>query len=116
MAAAKYKLKLEQGATLRKPFTWKAAGVAVDLTGYTGRMQIRPAVESDEVIAELTTENGGILIDSPETGTFILYASDVTTAAMDFDQAVYDIELIDQIGDVTRIVSGVATLSREVTR
>lgn len=116
MAAAKYKLKLEQGATLRKPFTWKADGVAVDLTGWTGRMQIRPEIDADEILASLTTENGGILIEAPESGTFTLYMDDATTAALDFDQAVYDIELIAPNGDVFRFLSGVVTLSLEVTR
>lgn len=116
MAAAKYKLKLEQGATLRKPFTWKAAGVPVDLTGWTGRMQIRPEIDSAEVLAELTTENGGILIDAPTSGTFVLYLDDAATAALDFEQAAYDVELQAPSGDVTRIMQGVVTLSREVTR
>lgn len=116
MAAAKYKLKLEQGVTLRKPFTWRAAGDPVILTGYKARMQIRPEIDSSAVLAELTTENGGILIEAPTTGTFVLYLDDVITAALEFDQAVYDVEMIAPNGDVTRVMQGVVTLSREVTR
>lgn len=116
MAAAKYKLKLEQGVTLRKPFTWRAAGVLVDLTGYKARMQIRPEVGSSAVLAGLTTENGGILIDDPASGTFVLYLDDVAMAALEFDEAVYDVELIAPNGDVIRVMQGVVTLSPEVTR
>ncbi len=116
MAAAKYKLKLEQGVTLRKPFTWRAASDPVILTGYKARMQIRPEIDSSAVLAELTTENGGILIEAPTTGTFVLYLDDVITAALEFDQAVYDVEMIAPNGDVTRVMQGVVTLSREVTR
>ncbi|MBP7657633.1 MAG: hypothetical protein KA742_13940 [Pseudoxanthomonas sp.] len=114
MAAAKTKLKIEQGATFRKVFIWKAAGVPVDLTGWTGRMQIRPDVASDEVIASLTTENGGI--DIEDAGTFVLYLSSEQTTAMTFDSAVFDLELVAPNGDVTRLMQGVVTLSPQVTR
>lgn len=116
MAAAKYKLKLEQGVTLRQPFTWRAAGVPVDLTGYAARMQIRPEIGSSAVLAELTTDNGGILITDPVSGTFVLYLDDAATAELEFDEAMYDVELIAPNGDVIRVLQGVVTLSPEVTR
>ena len=115
MATVKYKLKLDQGATLRKPFTWKAGGEPVDLAEYTGRMQIRETIDAEEVIAELTSDNGGIII-GPDVGTFTLYMSATETAALDFDSAVYDVELQSPNGDVTRILAGDVTLTREVTR
>jgi hypothetical protein len=115
MPAVKYKLKIDQGATLRKPFTWKAAGQPVDLTGYSARMQIRETLEAETMIHELTTENGGILIGD-EPGQFTLYISAEDTAGFNFESAVYDLELIAPDGDVTRILAGDVTLSREVTR
>ena len=114
MTAARFKIKLEQGATYRRPFKWKSGGVLVDMTGYTGRMHIRPDIDSSNIIATLTTENGGITIFP--SGTFTLFISDADTALLDFEEAVYDIELIAPNGDVTRILEGIATLSREVTR
>lgn len=85
------------------------------MTGWTARMQIRPEVGSEIVIAELTTENGGITIDPPE-GKINLYLSDVETSAFSFEDAVYDIELVDQSGDVRRDIEGKIKLSPEVTR
>ena len=42
MAAAQYDILIEQGATFSRTFVWKdSSEVAVDLTGYTARMQIR---------------------------------------------------------------------------
>lgn len=35
----------------------------LDLTGCTARMQIRNKVSSPDILCELTTENGGIVID-----------------------------------------------------
>ena len=85
------------------------------MTGWTARMQIRPEVGSETVIAELTTENGGITIDPPE-GKINLYLSDVETSAFSFESAVYDIELVDQSGNVYRDIEGKIKLSPEVTR
>ena len=115
MAAAKYKLKIEQGATWRKVFVWKAAGVPVDMTGWKARMQIREAVDADEILQELTSENGGIAIE-PLLGQFTLKLTDTQTSALEFDEAVYDVELIAPNGDVIRVMQGVVTLSPEVTR
>jgi len=115
MATVKYKLKIDQGATLRKPFTWKAGGEPVDLTEFTARMQIRETIDAEEVIAELTTENGGIII-GPDPGAFQIHMPATDTAALDFDSAVYDLELVSPTGDVTRILAGDVTLTREVTR
>lgn len=85
------------------------------MTGWTARMQIRSEVSSETVIAELTTENGGITIE-PLEGKINLYLSDVETSGFSFESAVYDIELVDQLGDVHRDIEGKIKLSPEVTR
>ncbi|MCC6475110.1 MAG: hypothetical protein IT514_15355, partial [Burkholderiales bacterium] len=89
----------------------------VDLTGSTARMQIRPYVESPDadILLSLTTANGGISLGGAN-GTISLLASAAATAALDFDTAVYDLEVIDGSGLVTRLLSGMVTLSKEVTR
>ena len=115
MTAAKLKLGLEQGATLRKLFTWKADGVPVSLTGWTARMQVRESIDATDIIHELTTENGGVIL-AAEPGAFTLYIGAADTAAFDFENAVYDLEFIAPNGDVTRLMQGEVTLSREVTR
>ncbi len=67
-------------------------------------------------MAELTTENGGILMPEPETGTFYLYMDDMEMAALSFESGVYDIEFVAPNGDVTRLMKGNVSLDREVTR
>lgn len=115
MAAVKYKLRIDQGATVRKSFTWKAGGEPVDLTDSQARMQIRETIESEDVIADLTTENGGIIIED-EVGQFTIYIAAEETEKFQFESAVYDLELVSPDGDVTRILAGDVTLSTEVTR
>lgn len=117
MAAFKANLAIDQGATFRKRFTWKSGtpAVPVNLTGYTARMQIRAELESAAILAELTTENGGIALGGV-TGTIDLYLSHTDTTAYAWDSGVYDIELIAPNGDVLRRIKGSVSVSKEVTR
>lgn len=117
MAAFKAKLSIDQGATFRKQFIWKTGTPAtpVNLTGYTARMQIRPAVESATVLATLTTENGGIALGGA-AGTIDLFLSHTATTAFAWEEGVYDLELITPAGDVLRKIAGVVVVTREVTR
>lgn len=116
---AKVSLSINQGATYRKTFTYKAgpenAPVAVDLTGYTARMQLRESQESADVLVELNTENGGIALGGI-AGTIALYLSAAATAAFTWTGAVYDLELIAPNGDVLRKLEGAVTVRPEVTR
>lgn len=113
--AVKHKIKIEQGATFNYPITWKPGGVTADLTGFTARMEIRPSIDSDVVLARLDTINGSILIDGL-LGKVTLYLTDAQTALLKFDDAVYDLELVAPNEEVTRLIEGSVSLSREVTR
>jgi hypothetical protein len=87
----------------------------IDLSGYTGRMQIRSDIDSATVIAELTTANGGVLIDNT-LKTITLSIPATATAGFTFTTAVYDLELVSAGSQVTQFCGGVITLYKEVTR
>lgn len=112
-------LKIKQGATFRKRVTWKAGPegtpVVVNLTGYTARMQIRSDIASPDVLVELTTENGGIVLGGVN-GTIDLFISDEATGLYEWDTGVYDIELQSSIGDVKNLFGGNVSVNKEVTR
>ena len=78
-------------------------------------MQIRPEIDSGEVIADLTTENGGLVIYGIE-GKVSIHITSSQTEAFSFEDAVYDIELVALNGDVDRFLEGSVRLSPEVTR
>jgi hypothetical protein len=116
MAAANYNFEIEQGATLLKPIVWKdSVGAAVNLTGYTAKMQVRQNASSDEILLELSSANNKIAITSL-TGTITLIFSAATTAAIDWKRGKYDLELTSADGTVTRLIEGEITVSREITR
>jgi hypothetical protein len=86
----------------------------VDLAGYTARMQIRGSLDSANVIQELTTANGGVILDNTlKTITILLTATQ--TAALTFNSAVYSLELVTT-ADVYTFCTGSLTLVKEITR
>lgn len=87
----------------------------VNLAGFTARMQIRSKLEDTVVIKELTTQNGGIIIDNT-TKTIQLYMTATDTAALTFSTGVYSLELVSGSGEVTQLITGTITLVKEVTR
>lgn len=120
MPAHKLNLKLDQGATFDKVLTWKTGAkaslaVPVDLTGCTARSQIRAEVESEVVLLELTTENGRIQLGGP-TGTIRILIDATTTAAINWESGVYDLEVVFPEGRVDRRLAGSVSVSKEVTR
>ena len=86
----------------------------VSLSGYTARMQIREKITSDTVIYELTTTNGGIVLDDTAK-TITLVIPDSATTLFTFTSAVYSIEFIKS-GEVSPFASGNVSLVKEVTR
>ena len=85
----------------------------VDLTGYTARMSIKDKI-GGAVLHSLTTENGGITIDTAAK-TVLLSIPAATTEDFTWSRGVYDLEMVSATGKVTRIISGRIALSREVT-
>lgn len=86
----------------------------VDLATTTARMQVREKIDSVDTIFELTTENGGILIDNV-TKTITIVITAIATAALTFSSAVYSLELIKG-SEVTPFATGTLSLIKEVTR
>lgn len=123
MAAGKVDLIIEKGATFRKTFKWlNSTKQAIDISSYSGRMQIRSSTYG-AIIASLTTDNGGITLESD--GSVKLYISDAATSAITYQgNAVYDLELIAPAGelpedpppDVTKFLRGSVSFVEEVTK
>lgn len=86
-----------------------------DLTGFTARAQLREKLTSTTTLLELTTENGGIVINNT-TKTISFNVTAAATAALTFTSAVYSLEMVSGTGEVTTIAEGTMTLVKEVTR
>ena len=127
MAAGKYSFVIEQGATTNFQINWTdASGKPVDLTGYSARMQIRPTVESSEIICNLNSTNfdacgtgihlsGSNNITPLQSGSIGIYISAASSSFFNFGEAYYDLEMVNGC-DVYRLLEGKVKLSKNVTR
>jgi len=114
--AGTYDFEIEQGATFVRTITWKnSAGILVDLTGYTARMQVRSTVAAPDVLLELTNANSRLGLGGA-AGTVAIRLSAAETALISWRKGVYDLELVAPSGTVTRLLTGAVTVSFEVTR
>jgi len=106
---------IPKGSTFSRTLTYKVNGSAVNLTGYTARMQARPNHKSTTVVLDLTTANSKITLGGT-TGTITLNLTATETSAITQTTLVHDLELVSAGGEVTRLVEGQIVLTPEVTR
>jgi hypothetical protein len=120
MIAGVYRINCEQGATFSRTFTIfdptvnGVPGSPVNLTGYSARMQVRPEIESSEILVELTTENGYITLGGID-GTIDLYIPADVTKTIRTD-GLYDLEIYNIDNSVYRVIKGPFVTDPEVTR
>ena len=102
---------IEQDADYSQKFTAKTdAGVVIDLTNSSLDGMIRKSFASTAYTSFAPT------IVTATSGIFSLALTDVQTALLDRGRHVYDVRVTDSTSTITRIQSGVATVSPSVTR
>lgn len=123
MPAGQYNFECEQGQTFRRVLTLRQREipdnpdsdlVPIDLTSFTAAMQVRKDYVDSTVLVELTTENGRIVLGGTE-GTITLELTAAETQALT-RSGVYDLEIISNNNDQTRIIEGDFRLNLGVTR
>ena len=128
MSAGRYSFTIEQGATLDFELAYKDSNNdPIDLTGYQGRMQIRPSIGSDTVYITLSSSldsdgtglnfSGSDGLNPLTSGTIGIFISANSSSQLDFGEAVYDLELAtgSDYPIVTRLLEGKVQLSKNVT-
>lgn len=118
MKAFAVDLELEQGATFRKTFVWKAGKPAapVNLTGCTAWARFAvtdpPSIRRDKVL-ELTTENGGVELGDAD-GVVTLIVTEDITENFTWDKAKYQLYIRHPDLSVSRLLEGIAEVSHSV--
>ena len=117
LTPSKRKLTVIKGAKFDPGWTWMAAGVPVDLTGCTARMQVRPEIESSDVLLELTTENGGNVLQGTTTPA-AWWGGATETPDFTWESGVWSLEIQYAAGPdyADRLIEGSISVSPEVTR
>lgn len=114
IAPAAHDITCYQGATFDYSLTYKTNGTAVNLTGYTARMQVRETYDSTGTVFSLTSGSGITL--GGTAGTIELNISAADTAGAAHGQYAYDLELVSAGTTVTRLMEGYFFINPEVTR
>jgi hypothetical protein len=122
MIAGRYNFIIEQGSTLDFTIEYKDSnGEYVDLTNYSAALQIRPCVaDKTEIIyltlsSSLQSDGSGLILAEETSGSIQVYLSAVSSSLLDFDEAVYDLEIYSG-SFAQRLLEGRVKFSREVTR
>lgn len=104
-------LAIDQGTTYSVTIgVADTTGSARDLTGYTGRAQIRRSYYTNSNVAFTVS------IDNPVDGEIILSLTSNQTSSLKAGRYVYDLELVSNTNTVERVVEGIITVYPEVTR
>lgn len=126
MRAGKYDMTCEQGTTFIRTLAVLQPDLEndptgdtfeiMDLTGYTARMQVRRTIENTNKMLELTTANGSLDVTFQDQSNVIRIYLPADVTASVTTSGVYDLELINQGGEVSRLVEGNFIVVPEVTR
>ena len=110
MAAGTYNFILEQGATFNRILTLKENNSAMNLTNYTVASKMRSTHDSSTVAGTFTCT-----ISDATGGEITMQMTNSTTANIEEGMYVYDIEITNSAGTVTRLMEGTVTVTPEVT-
>jgi len=126
MAAGKWNFNIEQGTTVDFFIQYKDKNlVPINLTGYSGKMQIRSNYADNNPTTYITlsssrTPDGtGLNFTGALTGSIGIFIAACSSSALNFSSARYDLEVYSgSIGCpiTTRILEGQVNLSKETTR
>lgn len=106
--AIKANLVIDQGSTFASSIELLDQNdEALDITDYTARGQLRK---------HYTSTNSVSFSTGLSNGTLVISLTANQTANIVSGRYVYDIELVDPLGTVTRILEGIVTVTPEVTR
>lgn len=101
---------------------WQSGGVLttyapINLTGYSGRLQIRPAAGNADVLLEINSAALGGITISGTTGVVALQITAAQTTLMTFPNAVYDLIVTAPDGvTTTRLAEGAVSVDPAVTQ
>ena len=126
MRAGSHNFVCEQGATFKRTIEVERPDleadptgetfIPYDLTGFTARMQVRRTIDSANFLLSLTTENGALEVNPGEALNVIEINVSASVTASLSTSGLYDLEIQNGSGEVSRVLQGNFTVIPEVTR
>jgi len=142
MPASRYDIYAEQGTTFKLHLDYKyQGGTGIDLSNFTGAMQVRRSYKDDDLILFITDVGitgggstgefsvgggiagiGGISFNTSiagaagYTGGILIKIDSTSMKNAPYGKHFYDLELTNTLGEVTRLIEGTFEVNREITR
>ena len=125
MSDNRYNIEMHQGSTYELQLIIKNANNTLkNLVSYSASMQIRPNYPSNTITESLTTSNGEIVINTTSSSVNLLLDHtrtaniyvDLNNGMPPKTKYVYDLELTDGDGKVSKIIFGDVIVYGQVTR
>lgn len=119
MSSTIYNPIIEQGADWEVQFVVKSAqtGAAMDLTGFTGKLQVRVTADNSTALASITTTSSADgVINVGAAGLLKWRITGAKTKLFPAGQVVYDIKLVAPDLSVMQPVKGIMTVAAGVTK
>jgi hypothetical protein len=119
MRPATHNLEMVQGDTFRKNLRLSLVDDDavlidyIDLTGCTGKAQMRESYEDPDITAEFVVT---VMNQATTKGGVTIYLAPATTEAIAVKKYVWDLQITNAAGDVTTYIGGDATVTNQVTR
>ncbi len=111
---AELDLRLYRSDNFNHQIIWQDdAGVPIDLTGYTAKMQARTKIGSSNVLMTATDTDGIVL--GGTAGTIDIQLDPLKTDIATEDN-VYDLQVTSPTAFVTTVIQGAFTVIQDVTR
>jgi len=107
-------IQLYQGKTISFNVIW-GGDTPIDITGYDARMQFRTDYDSATIETEFNVSNGRVTVGTVD-GKFQFNMTAADSAALTISTGVYDLEVINDSGEVFLAMSGKYTILPEVTK
>lgn len=114
---ATYNIEVPKGEDWSITLTWYTSTTKTttqDLTGWSAEMQVRERHSSTAIVTTLSS-TGEITLGST-AGTIVLSIASSVSNAIDTGRKVYDLEMTDTGGDITRLLEGDIDFTPNVTR
>ena len=111
--AAYVELYMDQGATFNNVInlTDDTTNANVNISGYTVRSQMRRSYYSQNSTANLVC-----VISNAANGEITMRLAAANTSNIKAGRYLFDLETVDTIGNVTRVLEGIITVTPEITR
>lgn len=100
---------ISRGSSYKIIYLLSKDGSNVSLNGYSLRGVIKPSSTSNNILLNLSSANLLLEINNADSQIF-MYLKESFTRRILSSSVVYDIEIVNSIGDATKIVTGLITL------